>query len=111
MSVDALQAINAYAQAAQTGKTSQSSDAVALGLQGESAAKGTDFAAMVQDAIGGAMASSAAAEKLTVSASAGQTELVDVVTAISAAEIQLETVIAVRDEMIKAYQDILRMPI
>jgi len=111
MSFSALQAINAYAQAAQTGKAGETAASAALGIPDGGSVKGADFAAMVQDAIGSATASTATAEKLTISAAAGQTELVDVVTAISAAEIQLETVIAVRDEMIKAYQDILRMPI
>ena len=35
----------------------------------------------------------------------------EVPTAVSAAEITLETVVAVRDEVVKAYQEILRMPI
>jgi flagellar hook-basal body complex protein FliE len=42
---------------------------------------------------------------------AGKAELVDVVTAISAAETSLETVMAVRDQVISAYQEIMRMPI
>jgi len=41
----------------------------------------------------------------------GKAELVDVVTAISAAETSLETVMAVRDQVISAYQEIMRMPI
>jgi flagellar hook-basal body complex protein FliE len=41
----------------------------------------------------------------------GKAELVDVVTAISAAESSLETVMAIRDQVINAYQEILRMPI
>ena len=42
---------------------------------------------------------------------AGRGDIVDVVTAIAAAETQLQTVIAVRDQVISAYQEILRMPI
>ena len=42
---------------------------------------------------------------------AGKAELIDVVTAISAAETSLETVMAVRDQVISAYQEIMRMPI
>ena len=38
-------------------------------------------------------------------------ELIDVVTAISSAEASLETVMAVRDQVIAAYQEIMRMPI
>jgi flagellar hook-basal body complex protein FliE len=41
----------------------------------------------------------------------GKAELVDVVTSISAAEASLETVMAVRDQVISAYQEIMRMPI
>ena len=109
MSITALQALNAYAQAAQTGGVGDPSGAAAIG--GDNAAKGSDFAAMMKDAIGSATNASVASEKLTIASTTGQAELVDVVTAVSAAEIQLQTVIAVRDEMIKAYQNILRMPI
>jgi flagellar hook-basal body complex protein FliE len=42
---------------------------------------------------------------------AGQGDIVNVVTAIAAAETQMETVMAVRDQVIQAYQEILRMPI
>ena len=42
---------------------------------------------------------------------AGKAELIDVVTAISAAEASLETVMAVRDQVINAYQEIMRMPV
>lgn len=41
----------------------------------------------------------------------GQGSLIDVVTAVSSAEASLETVIAVRDQVIQAYQEIMRMPI
>jgi len=41
----------------------------------------------------------------------GKANLIDVVTAISAAEASLETVMAVRDQVIGAYQEIMRMPI
>jgi flagellar hook-basal body complex protein FliE len=41
----------------------------------------------------------------------GQGSLIDVVTAVSSAEASLETVMAVRDQVISAYQEIMRMPI
>jgi flagellar hook-basal body complex protein FliE len=52
-----------------------------------------------------------AAETAVTNAAMGKGDLVDVVTAVAAAEATMETVIAVRDEVIKAYQDIMRMPI
>ena len=42
---------------------------------------------------------------------AGQADMVDVVNAVNTAEITLDTVVAVRDKVIAAYQDIMRMPI
>ena len=38
-------------------------------------------------------------------------ELVDIVTAVSNAEVTLETVMALRDRMIQAYQEIIKTPI
>jgi flagellar hook-basal body complex protein FliE len=52
-----------------------------------------------------------AAETAVTNAAMGRGDLVDVVTAVAAAEATMETVIAVRDEVIKAYQEIMRMPI
>jgi len=42
---------------------------------------------------------------------AGQGDIVQVVNAVNAAELTLETVVAIRDKVISAYQDIMRMPI
>ncbi|PCI45772.1 MAG: flagellar hook-basal body complex protein FliE [Alphaproteobacteria bacterium] len=41
----------------------------------------------------------------------GKADLVDVVTSVQNAEMVLETVVAVRDKVIAAYQDIIKMPI
>jgi flagellar hook-basal body complex protein FliE len=41
----------------------------------------------------------------------GKVDLADLVTAVSNAELTLNTVVAVRDRIINAYQEILRMPI
>ena len=52
-----------------------------------------------------------AGESAAMHVAAGDASLVDVVTAISAAEVALETAIAVRNRVIEAYQEIMRMPI
>jgi len=70
-------------------------------------AGGPDFAGMVTDAAG-AMKS---AEQASAAQVAGKGDLVDVVTAIGAAELALDTVVAVRDRVVNAYQDIMRMQI
>jgi len=42
---------------------------------------------------------------------AGQGDIVQVVNSVTAAELTLETVVAIRDRVISAYQDIMKMPI
>lgn len=42
---------------------------------------------------------------------AGEGNILDVVSAVSKAELSLQTTIAVRDRVVQAYQDIMRMPI
>ena len=66
---------------------------------------------MVKSAMTDAMQASKHAENQIKANVAGKAELIDVVTSISAAEASLETVMAVRDQVISAYQEIMRMPI
>lgn len=96
--VQAYQAAIRSAQQSASGK--ESDDATAL-----------NFGNMVSSAIADTSGALANAEQMTAAAAAGEAELLDVVTAVSAAELSLETVVAVRDEVVRAYQEILRMPI
>ena len=98
-------ALRAYAAA------QQAAASAAPGGGDPAASSGVDFGALVNDAVANTESSLKAAETMTAQAAVGQAELVDVVTAVSAAETQLETVIAVRDQVIRAYQDIVKMPI
>jgi len=75
------------------------------------AAAGPSFQALLQNAISDATQASRAAETQMAAHAQGRAELVDVVTAVASAEASLETVIAVRDQVIQAYQEIMRMPI
>lgn len=50
-------------------------------------------------------------EQMTARAVTGEASLPEVVQAVNAAEMTLSTVIAVRDRLISAYQEIMRMPI
>jgi flagellar hook-basal body complex protein FliE len=100
MAVDPLSAARAYQQTARAMQPSAGEEA-----------GGVDFGSMVQDAIRQAGESANVAERQALAVAGGQADIVDVVTAIAAAETQLQTVIAVRDQVIQAYQEILRMPI
>ncbi len=70
-----------------------------------------DFGQLVKNAVGDAQGQLQAAETQSFNVAAGKADIVDVVTAIAAAESTLETVVAVRDQVIQAYQEIMRMPI
>ncbi|HZZ36098.1 MAG TPA: flagellar hook-basal body complex protein FliE [Caulobacteraceae bacterium] len=74
-------------------------------------AAGPDFAKMLGAVMNDAVGASRHAESQMAAQVQGKAQLVDVVTAISSAEASLETVMAVRDQVISAYQEIMRMPI
>lgn len=76
-----------------------------------SAAGTPDFGALVRGALENAVETGRTAETKAIGAATGETQLVDVVTSIAAAEVTLETVVAVRDKVVEAYQEIMRMPI
>lgn len=50
-------------------------------------------------------------EQMSAKAVTGEASLPEVVQAVNAAELTLSTVVAVRDRLISAYQEIMRMPI
>jgi flagellar hook-basal body complex protein FliE len=75
------------------------------------AAVGGGFGDILSSAVGSISKAGAGAEGAITNAAMGKGDLVDVVTAVAAAEATMETVVAVRDEVIKAYNDIMRMPI
>lgn len=104
MDTKALTAAQAYANAL-SGKTAPGTEAPG----GEAA--GPSFADVVKDVVEQTVDASHKSEQMAVKAAAGKAELVDVITAVNAAEITLESVMAVRDQVIQAYQDIVRMPI
>ena len=50
-------------------------------------------------------------EKVSAEAVMGEADLNDVVQAVTAAELTLQTVVAVRDRLVTALQEVIRMPI
>ena len=100
----AMAAAKAYAAA-------QNSTAAIKPSAGAQQDQGLDFGSMVKSAMTDVMQNTKKAEGQIAAQVGGKAELIDVVTAISAAEASLETVMAVRDQVINAYQEIMRMPI
>jgi flagellar hook-basal body complex protein FliE len=50
-------------------------------------------------------------EQMAAKQATGKADIVDVVSAVNSAELTLDTVVAVRDKVIAAYQSIMQMPI
>lgn len=101
-------ALNAYAQAARMGgNTSTVANSAAKEALG-----GGGFGDFLEKAIDKSVDASKASEhQMAVSATGNGSNLIDVVTAVSEAETTLQTVMAVRDKVIAAYQDIIKMQI
>lgn len=93
-------AINAYNRAARIGG-------------GDAAAEtgGSSFGDILGGVLKDAMQSGKEAEVKAAGLVQGKGDLVDVVSAMNSAEMSLETVVAIRDKVISAYQEIMRMPI
>ena len=102
MSMNPLMAARAYAQAQGTGGATAGAAA---------AGGGNEFSQMLTNVMGDMTQQTRAAETNMTQAVQGQGSMIDVVTSISSAEASLQTVIAVRDQVISAYQEIMRMPI
>lgn len=69
------------------------------------------FGAALQRAVQGAVDVGRQADAASTQALAGQGSVTDVVLAVSRAEMSLQTAVAVRDRVVSAYQDVMRMPI
>lgn len=78
---------------------------------GVSATKGESFGDLLKDMAVQSVETMKGGEKASAQAVLGTANLTDVVEAVTAAELTLQTVVAVRDRMLNAYQEIMRMPI
>jgi flagellar hook-basal body complex protein FliE len=83
-----------------------------IGAAGPAVAEsGFNFANMLAQQVSSTVEATKGAETQAAMAVTGKAEMVNVVTAVAAAEIQMETMLAFRDQAISAYQEIMRMPI
>lgn len=105
-SIPTNQAIQAYAQAAQ-----------ALAGNGQNRLPTSDanpaegFGQLLEQQATNLVNEGRAMESAGMDLVQGRADVVDVVTAVAETEVLLETVVTVRDRVIQAYQEILRMPI
>ncbi|WP_019831344.1 flagellar hook-basal body complex protein FliE [Sphingomonas sp. PR090111-T3T-6A] len=106
MSISSLDAASAYNRVlgAASAPSSTPDDTAA-------ASPAASFGGMVESLVGEASGSLRQAETASAKQVAGKGDLVDVVTAIGAAETALNTVVAVRDRVVSAYTEIMHMQI
>lgn len=78
---------------------------------GADKAQGSTFADMVESGIESFLDSQHSAEELSKQAVIGKADINDVILATQNADVALGAVVAIRDKVVQAYQDILRMAI
>jgi flagellar hook-basal body complex protein FliE len=104
MAIDFSSAVNAYKKAAAAAPLAGGKDTAIT-------PSGGTFANMVGDSLQQAVNTGREAENLSIKQISGEADLKDVITAVANAEQTLETVVAVRDKVLSAYNEILKMPI
>ncbi len=104
MTINALAAANAYKNQMKL-QSDEADDADSGGSTGR-----LNFSELVKNGLQGASDTLYNADAMKMEAMTGKVDLSDLVTAVSDAELTLNTVVAVRDRVISAYQDIIRMP-
>jgi flagellar hook-basal body complex protein FliE len=104
MAINPAGAAAAYQQMARLG-------AGAGPASGAASAPGQGFGNMLNDAMKDAVGTMRAGEDAAAQGATGKGDIVQVVNAVTSAELTLETVVAIRDRVIAAYQDIIKMPI
>ena len=106
--VQFLDAVNAYKQV-------DSKPLIPGGRGGDGVGRGDivgeSFANALRETAQDTITTLNAAEKQGLAAAAGQADMAQLVTSVSEADVTLQTVVAVRDKVIGAYQEILKMPI
>ncbi len=107
MTVSMNAALNAYRSAAQNVENS------IAGKEADTGAiqPGMAFADMVKDNLNEAVDAQKSSEEMSLLALQGKADLREVVNAVANAETALQTVVTVRDKVLTAYQEILKMTI
>lgn len=101
MAVDIANAVSAYNNAAK---------ATGPGMEAPGGV-GSSFSDLLRETASNAVSAGQEADRISAAAIEGKAGVAEVVTAVANAELTLQTVVALRDRVVEAYQEILRMPI
>jgi flagellar hook-basal body complex protein FliE len=83
----------------------------AAGLAKATSGGGGDFGAMLKDVIGTVAEAGKHSDAQATSVATGKANIVDVVTAVAETEVAVSALVSVRDKVVQAYEEIMRMPI
>jgi flagellar hook-basal body complex protein FliE len=72
---------------------------------------GPSFSALLKDAVGSVMEVGKKSDAQTMAMASGKANVMDVVTAVAETDVAVSTLVSVRDRVIQAYEDIMKMPI
>ena len=82
------------------------------GMAGKSSdASGPSFGDLLKDVIGDVVDGGRKADAQTASMASGKANVMDVVTAVAETDVKVSTLVSVRDKVISAYEDIMKMAI
>ena len=98
-------AANAYASLARL------TDPAGLTKSAGESSTGPNFGELVKEAVGALHRTTQASDAQTQAMAAGKANIVDVVTAVAETEVAINTLVSVRDKVINAYEEIMKMPI
>ncbi|WP_426441839.1 flagellar hook-basal body complex protein FliE [Bradyrhizobium genosp. P] len=72
---------------------------------------GPSFSALVKEAVGSVMEAGQKSDAQTMAMASGKANVMDVVTAVADTDVAVSTLVSVRDRVIQAYEDIMKMSI
>jgi flagellar hook-basal body complex protein FliE len=81
------------------------------GAKPSDAGGGQSFGALLKDAVGSVLESGRKSDAQTVAMASGKANVMDVVTAVAETDVAVSTLVSVRDKVISAYEDIMKMAI
>lgn len=105
--IDSNMAARAYGNSQNIGQNRVSGDD---GETGDSSG-GVTFSDFLKSKAAESIDTLRTSEQISAKAITGEADVTDVVQAVTAAELTLQTVVSVRDRLVSAYQEIMRMPI
>lgn len=100
-------AANAYASLARI----IDSGGGAAGAGKASEAGGVSFGDLLKESLSSVMDAGKKSDAQTIAMASGKANVMDVVTAVAETDVAVSTLVSVRDKVISAYEDIMKMPI